>query len=401
MFRHITFTLCLAASLIGRAAFSAVDHSQHGMANPARAAQAELGATAAFDAKGILWSAHKDAGYVAVSQSADQGKTWSKRVHVTPEPEATDPGGDARPKIAIGRSGEVFVTWTRPFPKPHTGAIRFSRSLDSGKTFSAPITVHADPAETTHRFDTMAVNPKGQLFITWIDKRDGIATIAAKKPYRGAAVYFAVSDDSGATFRGDYKLADHACECCRIGLTSRADGSVVALWRHIFEPNIRDHAVAEIPADGSVGKIRRASFDDWKIDACPHHGPSIAEDSDKRLHAVWFTLAPKTEGAFYGRLRDGGVDAQRKIGSETAAHPDLAIVGRRVVIAWTEFDGERCHLRAMVSENAGESWREHDLASTTGMYDQPRVLTAGNAFHVFWNTKNEPLSVVPIPAPSS
>ncbi|HEX2851979.1 MAG TPA: sialidase family protein [Opitutaceae bacterium] len=399
MLRKITRTLAVLGGLFCNAALPAADHSQHGMADPARAAQAELGATAAFDARGILWAAHKDAGFIAVSQSADRGKTWSQPVRVNAVLEETDPGGDARPKIALGPGGELFVTWTKPYAKPHTGAIRFARSLDGGKTFSAPVTVHTDAAETTHRFDNMAVNKKGQLFVTWIDKRDGIAAAAAKTPYRGAAVYFAVSDDLGATFRGDYKLAGNACECCRIGLTSRADGSVTAMWRHIFEPNIRDHAVAEIPADGSAAAVRRASFDDWRIDACPHHGPSIAEEAGGRLHAVWFTLAPKSEGAFYGRLRDGGVDLQRRIGGETAAHPDLALIGHRVAVAWTEFDGERCRLRAMVSENSGETWREHELASTAGMYDQPRVLTAGNAFHVFWNTRNEPLSVTPIPSP--
>ena len=398
-FKPLGLAISLATvCLFGAAAFAAVDHSKHGMASPARIAQAELGATAVFDAKGILWSAHKDAGHIAVSRSDDLGKSWSKPVHVTPAPEATDTGGDARPKIATGPAGEIFVTWTKPFAAPHSGAIRFSRSLDHGKTFSPPVTVHADPAETTHRFDTMAVNRQGQLFIAWIDKRDLLAATAAKTPYRGAAVYFAVSDDRGATFRGDFKLADHACECCRIALTARADGTVVAIWRHIFAPNIRDHALAQLHPDGRAGEVRRASFEDWRMDACPHHGPSIAEDAAGRLHTVRFTLAPKSEGAFYGRPRDNGMDGQRRIGGDTAAHPDLATAGRRVAVAWTEFDGERSRLRAMVSEDGGVTWREHELATTTDMYDQPRVLTVGNRFLVFWNTRNEPLSVTSIPS---
>lgn len=368
-------------------------------ATPARSAQTELGATAAFDARGVLWAAHKDGGHIAVSHSENTGKTWSKPVHVTVAPEATDTGGDARPKISLGPGGEIFVTWTKPLSTPYSGAIQFSRSVDGGKTFSAPLTVHHDRAETTHRFDSIVVNREGQVFVAWIDKRDLLAATEAKTPYRGAAVYFAVSDDRGATFRGDFKLADNTCECCRVALLARTDGTVCAMWRHVFEPNARDHAVAELYADGHASPVRRTTFDDWRIDACPHHGPSLAEDATGRLHAVWFTLAPQSEGAFYGRLRENGVDAQRRIGGDTAAHPDLAINGRRVAIAWTEFDGERAHLRAMTSENNGDTWREQELAVTAGMYDQPRVLTSGTGFRVFWNTRNEPLSVATIPFP--
>ena len=87
----------------------------------------------------------------------------------------------------------------------------------------------------------------GRVVVAWIDKRDLIAAVTAKAPpYRGAAIYYALSDDRGATFRDDTKLADHSCECCRIALVPHADGSVTALWRHIFAPNIRDHALARI-----------------------------------------------------------------------------------------------------------------------------------------------------------
>lgn len=397
--RFAVFSFCtaLAVAAFGQAP---VQHNHGGMAaSPARSAQTELGATAAVDARGTLWVAHKDAGHIAVSRSADSGQTWSNRVHVTAEPEATDSGGDARPKIAVARDGEIYVTWTKPLSAPYSGAIQFSRSIDGGKTFSAPITVHHDRAETTHRFDSIVVNPQGQVFVAWIDKRDLIAATETKKPYRGAAVYFAVSDDRGASFRGDFKLVDNSCECCRIALLVRADGKVSAMWRHVFEPNARDHAVAEIFPDGHASPLRRATFDDWRVDACPHHGPSLAEDSGGRLHAVWFTLAPNAAGAFYGRLRDDGIDAQRRIGGDTAAHPDLAINGRRLAIAWTEFDGEKARLRAMTSENNGDTWREHELTTTSGMYDQPRVLPKGSGFLVFWNTRNEPLSVTPLSSP--
>jgi hypothetical protein len=389
----------LGAALLGCAvAFaSAAEHSapSHGMSGAARS---ELGASAAFDGDGKLWAVYKEGAHVMWRRSPDAGRTWSDAQAVNGQPEPVAADGDSRPKIATGPGGELYVTWTQPRAKPYTGFVRFARSVDGGKTFAAPITVHADRQEITHRFDSIAVTPDGKVFVAWIDKRDGAAPSAAGAPaYRGAAVYYAVSDDRGASFRGDYRVAHHSCECCRIALVPQADGTVLALWRHVFEPNVRDHAWAQLGAGGTVGAVKRATFDDWKVDACPHHGPSLAKDGMGRLHAVWYSGAPGKEGVFYGRLREGAVDGQRRIGGDGAAHADLAIAGKRIAIAWKEFDGQRTALRALRSDDGGGTWREVQLAASEGPTDQPKVLVRGDTFHVFWNTREQPLRVVALP----
>ena len=355
-----------------------------------------LGASAAFDGKGMLWAVTTEGGYVALRHSTDLGRTWSEPVRVNTTEERIEADGDARPKIAVGPKGEIYVTWTQALAKPYSGFIRFARSQDGGTSFSAPLTVHRDRQEITHRFDALAVNAKGHIFVAWVDKRDGEAARGKGADYRGAALYFAVSDDGGTTFGGDHRLAEHTCECCRIALLPRDDGSVSVFWRHVFAPDIRDHALARIHADGRVDGFRRATFDDWAIDACPHHGPSLAADAKGELHGVWFDLGPKHPGAVYGRLRDGGVDALRRIGDDTAEHPDLAIIGDRIAIAWKEFDGEKSLLRGMLSDDNGTTWRDVALGATAGASDQPRLLVQNGAFLVFWNTRDKPLSVRPL-----
>lgn len=351
-----------------------------------------LGATAAFDAAGGLLAAYKDGNHVVVRRSTDFGRTWSapRQVNARPEPVAAE--GDARPKVAAGSRGEVYVSWTRPLSKPYTGEIRFARADAADAPFSEPLTVHTDRQEITHRFDALTVGPGGRVYVAWIDKRDLEAAKRAGSAYTGAAVYVAFSDDQGRSFRGDHKLADHSCECCRIALLPEADGGLLALWRHVFDPNIRDHALARLDAAGRAAPLRRVTFDDWRIDACPHHGPSLARDATGRLHAVWFSGAPARTGVFYARL-DDGAPAPRMVGDDTAAHADLTIAGMRLLIAWKSFDGERTHLEIMQSEDGGDSWAARKIASTDGPSDQPRVLTHGGRFFVFWNTAHEPLSV--------
>lgn len=355
-----------------------------------------LGASATFDRDGVVWAVDVQSEQVLVRHSRDLGASWSEPVAVNAEPEPIAADGDGRPKVVAAPGGELYVTWTRPLSRPYTGEIRFSRSLDGGRSWSAPIVVHADRQEITHRFDAPTVTEDGRLFIAWIDKRDQEAAKAAGRPYRGAAVYFAVSDDRGASFRGDYRLAEHGCECCRIATLADGDG-VLAFWRHVFEPNIRDHALARLNPDGGSDAMRRATFDDWAVDACPHHGPSLARDDRGDLHAVWFTLGPNNTGVFYGRLGDNMVHGQRRVGGEASEHADIVAAGARLAVAWKEFDGQAMLLRAMVSEDRGETWTEHTLASTHDASDQPRLLEHQGRFFVFWNTREQPHRMVALP----
>lgn len=353
----------------------------------------ELGTSAAFDSLGRLWVVYKNGPHVIVQSSADLGKSFdaARRVNDEPEPVAAD--HDSRPKVAIGKADEIYVTWTRPLGKPYTGFIRFSRSLDGGGSFSKPRTVHSNRDEITHRFDAIEVDPAGRIFIAWIDKRDVQAASANKQKYPGAAIYFAVSDDRGETFRGDFKIADYSCECCRIATARDTDGAPVLMWRHVFAPNERDHALARLKPDGTPEAVQRATFDRWKVDACPHHGPSLTVDDRGTRHAVWFNQKDGEGHVYYGRLEsrsDGiAVEGQRPVGGPLAAHADLAAAGSHLAIVWKEFDGERTRLHALISSDRGVSFTPRELDATAGASDQPRVLARGDTLYVFWRTEKE------------
>ena len=125
-------------------------------------ARSELGSSAAFDAHGALWSVAKQGEHVIIRRSTDLGRTWSAPRFVNASAEPVGADGDARPKLAFGTGSEVSHLDTTAATKPYTGMIRFARSIDGGKTFTAPVTVHADRQEITHRFDALAVNSKGR-----------------------------------------------------------------------------------------------------------------------------------------------------------------------------------------------------------------------------------------------
>lgn len=210
-------------------------------------------------------------------------------------------------------------------------------------------------------------------------------------------MYYAVSSDSGAHFKGDYKLADHSCECCRIALALAPNGETVAMWRAVFGTNIRDHAIATLPADGTASRIERASFDNWHIDACPHHGPSLAFAADGTRHRVWFDAATDEGGLFYASATPRGQQGKPlRLGSDQAEHGDVAVNGNKVAVAWKQFDGEATAIMLRTSRDGGKTWQEKRLASTAGISDHPHLVRAPAGIVLVWRTQDEGIRTIPV-----
>jgi hypothetical protein len=348
---------------------------------------AALGTSATFDAQDRLWMVRTEPveknANVFVQRSDDRGTTWLPEIRVTSQPEPVSADGENRPKLVFGSRGELYVSWTSPTSEKFTGDIRFTRSLDGGKTWSEPAVVHRDRQLITHRFESMVVDRTGRVWIAWIDKRDLSIAQAANREYSGAAIYYAYSDDRGTTWRGDFKLADHTCECCRIALTLDAQGRAVAMWRHVFPPNERDHAFAVLEPEGKDIVIQRVTFDRWNIDACPHHGPSLAIAEDGTRHAVWFNQVNGEGRAYYGHLTSSAPSGTQAL-PVGASHADIAVDGSKVAIVWKRFDGTATQIESLLSKDGGKHFTPGPSLKTDGDSDQPRVVSKDGAMLVVW-----------------
>jgi len=344
--------------------------------------------TAAFAPDGTLWVAWVDGSHVHAASSSDLGQTFSEQARVSPDGESIDANGEARPKIAAGPNGEVYVSYTRKGRRPFTGDIRFSRRLPDGR-FAEPVTVNDDGLETGHRFDTLAVSPRGDVHLVWIDKRDMERAREQGTPYEGAALYHAVSTDGGRSFSANRKVKDGVCECCRLALAW--DGETPVLhWRDILEDGIRDHSIARLAEAGSTS-VLRASDDDWKIDGCPHHGPALAIGGDGTWHLAWFTGEGRRGlGTFYRRSADGGRSFSEpvRLGTAHASRPAVLAAGTSVWLAWKEPAGlEATAVRAMRSADAGLTWSEgREVSRTTGGSDHPMLVARGSEAFLSWFT---------------
>ncbi|HEY4698426.1 MAG TPA: sialidase family protein [Gallionella sp.] len=360
-------------------------------------AKPSLAVTAVFDEKGRLWLATIRDQHVYVSYSDDHGVTQSAPVKVNTEPENILGDGENRPKI-IARNGVVYISYTQGLAKPMSGNIRFSRSADGGNSFSAPITANDNREVISHRFDSMMVNGKGHVYIAWLDKRDQSAAEKKGEKYNGSAIYYAMSDDGGTSFRRNVKIADHVCECCRTAMAVDTDDYPVVTWRHIYDTNIRDHALVKL--DGKMAPVR-LSHENWNTASCPHHGPSLSIAADGIYHATWFNNAPERHGLFYAYSTDQGktFSSPLNFGNFEAqpAHPYVLSHGSRVYLVWKEFDGESTGILGMHSGDGGRSWSAPEkLAATSDASDSPMLIGGNDRAYLSWSTLKEGYRLIEI-----
>jgi hypothetical protein len=174
---------------------------------------------------------------VAVMRSLDHGASWSRPVKVGMLAERTvrtpDDGlplrtGESVPDIAIDRrTGAIYVVWQDA--ASGTPAVRLSKSIDGGITWSEPQKVSGSPAGTPAFTPAVDVNDSGAVAVTYYDFRyDTPDTATALTDY-----WIRTSTDGGANwapsqrvtptsfdmkkapiargyFTGDYEGLDHA-----------------------------------------------------------------------------------------------------------------------------------------------------------------------------------------------
>jgi len=394
--------LLLAKAFICQASVShnksaAVNVNCMGPSQPAslRCAQAP---SAVFDQNNRLWLAWAYAGHVYVNYSDDLGKIFSAPVVVNRTPEAISARGENRPKIVVGKKNDIYVSWTKSLEKRFTGHIRFSYSSDGGERFSEPVIVNDDLNVSGHRFEALAINDKGDVYLSWLDKRERDRAEKDGNKYHGAALYYTWSDDAGKTFKANRKIIDHSCECCRVVMKMDEQLPVI-LWRNIYGKNTRDHSLVKFIDKEQAGKVERVSFDNWQVDACPHHGPDMSVAENGVYHLTWFDNAADHHGLFYAR-RNQNATYEKSINfgdyNAAASHPNVLNKGDKVWLVWKQFDGKQESIWMQHSNDAGVSWLKPEKLAMAKNGDYPFLVSNGLQVFVQWQTVDNGFQLMPI-----
>ncbi|WP_207533083.1 sialidase family protein [Desertivirga arenae] len=242
-------------------------------------------------------------------------------------------------KVAFKKDGTIIAVFARKFVKeknPYAGAIYYSTSNDSGKTWSKPLFLHSDTSHHYGRnFFDLATLEDGEVAAIWLDGRFG-------KAQKGSALFFSRTE-RGKGFGADSCLNKSTCECCRTNLMVDNQGNIHVAYRSIQYPattagaQVRDMVyISSVDNGKSFTKEKAISNDNWKIEGCPHSGPSLAVSSNK-VSAVWFSAAEGKAGLFFSTAA-GGTFSKRRSLSTNGRHPQLTTLGQQILMVCEESD---------------------------------------------------------------
>lgn len=241
--------LRLASSRDGGRTWSAPRTVQSDAANGGSTDDHAL-AVAADGSLVLTWLAmtgHDSHTYLA--RSTDGGVTWSA-------PRVVDAGPSCpccRTAVAAGPDGALYAAWRKIFPAPAGGPaaappqvrdIAVARSADGGRTWGAPVRVHADEWRVDYCPDagpSLRVGADGAVHVAWWTGKEG-----------AAGVRYARSADGGRTFGEPVPLGVGArSKAAHVQLAVAGCGeaaTVAAVW----EDGTRQAAplVARVSRDG-------------------------------------------------------------------------------------------------------------------------------------------------------
>jgi Neuraminidase (sialidase) len=146
---------------------------------------------------------------ILFSRSTDGGATFSAPLNVS-----GSSASSSNPLISVDRLGAINVVWVSD--APGNNDVFFSRSTDGGATFSAPLNLSNDPADSLS--PQLAVDGSGNINVVW--ESDNIKF----------GVLFSHSTDGGATFSAPVDLATNTGGSFGAQLVLAADGSINVVW---------------------------------------------------------------------------------------------------------------------------------------------------------------------------
>ena len=283
------------------------------------------------DAQGIFHMIYGLEHHAYYVRSADNGSTFTSRVKVNSTGMVETKMGERGPKLAVGGDGSIHVVWVDEWALGVKTFVRYSRSLDGGKSFEALKTLSSMSGVDGA---TLTADGKGNVLAFW-------HVMVEPKPDVKAATWLHTtrSSNNGAAFGPTEKLnitnlSGLACAMCMMRARTGADGYVYLAFRSA-EGSIRDFYVLKGRPTENRFTALRVNEDDWNIDYCPMCGPEL-------------TLAPNGQSlcAFMTRQRvywaasDAGMTGYRlhvgtPTGEEDALYPSaVANRNRDVLFVW-------------------------------------------------------------------
>lgn len=241
------------------------------------------------------------------------------------------------PRLAFSQ-GQLYLSWLQPdSDDPAQLSLRVASSADGGETFADP-RILSGTAAVRPSFVGFVAHSDGRLGASWLDNRNRSqqpfsSVLGPNEDRAQDQQVFAGPDDNGI------------CPCCTTAIGLTDDGGTLVAFRNQAD-GYRDIWLAFRGPEGeSFGEPFPVAGARWKVDGCPHDGPSMALASDPdqgtTIHLVWMDAHTGVPRVYYARGTAGQTELDVQVlnsGSGGAqGHPSLALDESGAVhVVWDE-----------------------------------------------------------------
>jgi hypothetical protein len=249
----------------------------------------------------IVFSGGSHGGEIFFARSTDGGRTFSDPINLSNTPAGAGKGrltarhwDNGSLDLAVGPSGHLYAAWTE-----YEGVLRFSRSTDGGRGFSAPQRIAGGDPAPPARGPALAVAAGETVYLAWTVGEDPAADLRLAR-----------SDDGGRSFGEPLLIfSDGHSDAPRIAVDGQ--GTMHMVWAErppgMFQPyHVRYsrsgdggrtfEAPSEISGAGS-GAFRGAAF------------PYLDIDDAGAVYVLWELFSGRSgrpQGLGFTISRDGG-----------------------------------------------------------------------------------------------
>lgn len=262
--------------------------------------------------------------------SDDNGKTFGDKISIGVSTNCSV-HAEGMPRVAFKSDGTIFATFELKKPTkeaPRASDLMYVTSADNGQTWSAPAAIHRDTTPGKgHSFSDVTRLPNGELGFVWLDDKLG--------KFEGRSVKFAQTLANGG-FSEEVVVDSNACQCCRTVVFVDNAGQIHLTYRDLNTDGTRDMSHVVSTDGGRTFSAPKLVHNDlWKINACPHTGPSMTQVG-KDVFVAWFS---GTSAHHEAGIRIAKLGQEKLYSSELsirAKHPQSAAYQGNLVVVWDE-----------------------------------------------------------------
>ena len=284
----------------------------------------------------LSWMQREESG-ATLRFSTLKSEKWEAAVDVVTDPNMFINWADLPSVTPLGETHWVAHWLSKSADSTYAYDVLLTQSSDQGQSWSDPVRPHSDGTPTEHGF--VSIHGRGDsAALLWLDGRKTVNEATDDPRGTSMTLRSAVVGPDGEV--SQEQLVDEiVCDCCQTGVAISSEGPI-AVYRDRTVDEIRDIYVSRF-SNGAWEPGTPIANDGWEIAGCPVNGPAIDAHGDL-VAIAWFSAANDNPVVRAALSTNGGRTFKEPVeiaSRGSSGHVGIAIIDRSsVAVSWVEAD---------------------------------------------------------------